>query len=77
MAPPLESVDPRQIFDLFVHILMGEVTTISVEKDYTIAQVKTAFKTKNDKYDTIPNTIMRLVEKKTGKELKGNALTLI
>lgn len=76
MGPPLESVDPRQLFDLFVHNLTGQVTTISVAKEYTIAQVKTAFKTKKDTFGTIPNTIMRLVDKKTGKELKEDTLTL-
>lgn len=68
MGPPLESVDPRQLFDVFIIGLFGEVTTIPVAEVYTIAQVKVAIKIKlNVAY---PISEIELFHKQTGTPLQ-------
>ena len=42
MGPPLESMDPRLLFDVFLKGLNGKVTTFAVAERFTIAQVKIA-----------------------------------
>lgn len=42
MGPPLESIDPRLLFDVFLKGLTGKVTTFAVAEWFTIAQVKVA-----------------------------------
>ena len=73
MGPPLESVDPCQLFDVFVKVLTGEVIAIPMAEEYTIAQVKAAINMKM--YAPTPISEMGLFETKTGTPLEDN-LTL-
>lgn len=74
MGPPLESVDPRLLFEVSVKSLTGKVTTLAVAEVYTIAQVKVAInKSLNE---CIPISETRLIDEKTGTLLKDDMSTL-
>lgn len=54
---PLESVDPGELFDIYIKTLTGRTTPISVTSDFTIAHVKAALEEK----ENIPACEQRLV----------------
>lgn len=54
---PLESVDPGELFDIYIKTLTGHTTPISVTSDFTIAHVKAALEEK----ENIPACEQRLV----------------
>ena len=54
---PLESVDPGELFDIYIKTLTGNTTPISVTKDFTIANVKAALEEK----ESIPAGEQRLI----------------
>lgn len=54
---PVESVDPGELFDIYVKTLTGQRIVISVTSDFTIAHVKAAIEEKED----IPARQQRLV----------------
>ncbi|XP_078371124.1 uncharacterized protein LOC144654773 [Oculina patagonica] len=74
MGPPLESVDSRQLFDVFVRVLTGEFIAIPMAEVYTIAQVKAAIKMKRYESDP-PISEICLFDMKTGTPME-DTLTL-
>lgn len=74
MGPPLESVDPRQLFDLSLKALTGKVITLAVAEVYTIAQVKVAINKSLNEF--IPISRICLIDNKTGTPLNEDMLTL-
>ena len=74
MGPPLESVDPRLLFEVSLKGLTGEVTTLAVAEEYTIAQVKVAI---NKSLNAcIPISEIHLFDNKTGTSLRDDLFPL-